>query len=78
MPDPTASDIPVLTPGECDLWRSVYAASWHQPMSCQKLGHVEDADRALFAARHADRAVLALRKLAINGPSGELMTQVIR
>lgn len=53
----------ILTPGECDLWRAVFAASWHATGGRSALGHLTDEARALWCTQEADRALNALLAL---------------
>lgn len=68
----------IMTAGERDLWRAIYAASWHTSSGHYGIGKVHDADRALWSARQADRALRALRDLVVPmSRDDELMVQVL-
>lgn len=52
-----------MTPGEREVWRAVFAAGWFQSIARSGPGVVTDAERAVYAAGQAARAVIALRGL---------------
>jgi len=56
-----------MTAGERDLWRAVYAASWHGTGWRAALGAVSDVERARWSAGQSDRAIESLRAIATEG-----------
>lgn len=53
-----------MTPGAIDMWRALFAASWHQTGWKAGTGLVSDDERARWCAREAARALDALHAIA--------------
>lgn len=64
-----------MTTGERALWIAVFSGQWFASTARKELGHYTDDDRAVSCMAAADRAVLAARRA--NRAVSEFATEVL-